>query len=171
MLLLAKQSLDEAPYKLSRAVAKLASITFSHLSALLLIDKPWFLTEGKDLPLCSSYFLLGVSQLSGHNHHQLHAIHHEQEQQEHRFERVVFFQEREWNGRWKYKWRAKRAPHHATAWPGLDRATMWCGGMVGPPWGVPGASLPHFRHKNLKTIFWNFSRNFIFEDFQQLTND
>jgi hypothetical protein len=46
-LLLAKQSLDEAPYKLSGAIAKLASITFSRLSALLLIDKPWFLTEGK----------------------------------------------------------------------------------------------------------------------------
>jgi hypothetical protein len=46
------------------------------LSALLLTDKPWFLTEGKDLPLCSLYFPLGVSQLSGHNHHQLHASHH-----------------------------------------------------------------------------------------------
>jgi hypothetical protein len=75
-LLLAKQSLDEAPYKLSEAIAKLASITFSCLSALLLIDKPWFLTEGKDLPLCSSYFPFGVSQLPGHNHHQLHASHH-----------------------------------------------------------------------------------------------
>jgi hypothetical protein len=38
-LLLAKQSLDEAPYKLSGAIAKLASITFSRLSALLLIDQ------------------------------------------------------------------------------------------------------------------------------------
>jgi hypothetical protein len=74
-LLLAKQSLDEAPYKLSGAIAKLASITFSHLSVLLLIDKPWFLTEGKDLLLWSSYFPLGVSQLSSHNHHQLHASH------------------------------------------------------------------------------------------------
>jgi hypothetical protein len=46
------------------------------LSALLLIDIPWFLTEGKDLPLCSSYFPLGVSRLPGHNHHQLHASHH-----------------------------------------------------------------------------------------------
>jgi hypothetical protein len=72
-LLLAKQSLDKAPYKLSEAVTKLARITFSRLSALLLIDKPWFLTKGKDLLLCSSYFPLGVSQLSGHNHHQLHA--------------------------------------------------------------------------------------------------
>jgi hypothetical protein len=68
-LLLAKQSLDEAPYKLSGAVAKLASITFGHLSALLLIDIPWFLTEGKDLLLCSSYFPLGVSQLPGHNNY------------------------------------------------------------------------------------------------------
>jgi hypothetical protein len=31
MLLLAKQSLDEVPYKLSGAVAKLASITFSRI--------------------------------------------------------------------------------------------------------------------------------------------
>jgi hypothetical protein len=31
MLLLAKQSLDEAPYKLSGAVAKLASIIFSRI--------------------------------------------------------------------------------------------------------------------------------------------
>jgi hypothetical protein len=32
MLPLAKQSLDEAPYKLSRAVAKLAGITFLSLA-------------------------------------------------------------------------------------------------------------------------------------------
>jgi hypothetical protein len=57
------------------SVIKPIRITFSRLSALLLIDKPWFLTEGKDLPLCSSYFPLGVSQLPGHNHHQLHASH------------------------------------------------------------------------------------------------
>jgi hypothetical protein len=25
------------------------------------------------------------------------------------------------------------APHHATVRPGLGRATIWCGGMVGPP--------------------------------------
>jgi hypothetical protein len=43
-LLLAKQSLDEVPYKLSEAITKLASITFGRLSALLLIDIPWFLT-------------------------------------------------------------------------------------------------------------------------------
>jgi hypothetical protein len=45
---LAKQSLDEAPYKLSKAVAKLASITFSRIGFLL----PGrlnlgFITEGK----------------------------------------------------------------------------------------------------------------------------
>jgi hypothetical protein len=38
MLLLAKQGLDEAPCKLSGAVARLASITFGRLSALFLID-------------------------------------------------------------------------------------------------------------------------------------
>jgi hypothetical protein len=46
MLLLAKQSLDEAPYKLSGAVMKLAGITFRRL-AFSWTDKPWFLTEGK----------------------------------------------------------------------------------------------------------------------------
>jgi hypothetical protein len=46
MLLLAKQSLDEVPYKLSEAVVKLAGITFRRL-AFSWTDKPWFLTEGK----------------------------------------------------------------------------------------------------------------------------
>jgi hypothetical protein len=47
MLPLAKQSLDEAPYKLSRAVAKLAGITFWSISFFPDTIKPWFLTEGK----------------------------------------------------------------------------------------------------------------------------
>jgi hypothetical protein len=59
-LLLAKQSLDEAPYKLSRAVKKLATITFGHLSALLLIDIPWFLNGGKILLLYSPHLPLGI---------------------------------------------------------------------------------------------------------------
>jgi hypothetical protein len=42
-----RQSQDEAPNKLSGAVAKLASITFSSLAFSYWIDKPWFLTEGK----------------------------------------------------------------------------------------------------------------------------
>jgi hypothetical protein len=53
---LAKQSLDEAPYKLSEAVAKLAGITSWSL-AFSWTDKPWFLTEGK---LYSSNLPLGV---------------------------------------------------------------------------------------------------------------
>jgi hypothetical protein len=55
----AKQSLDEAPYKLFGAVAKLAGITFLSLAFSYWTDKPWFLTEG-NLLLCSSYLLLGV---------------------------------------------------------------------------------------------------------------
>jgi hypothetical protein len=39
--------LDEAPYKLSRAVAKLAGITFGHLSPSYWIDYFGFITEGK----------------------------------------------------------------------------------------------------------------------------
>jgi hypothetical protein len=55
--------------------------------------------------------------------------------------------------------------------PGLGRATMWCGGMMGPH-GVSQVPLcPKFNIKILKTIFWNFSRNFIFEDFLKLTKD
>jgi hypothetical protein len=45
------------------------------LFAPLLIDKPWFLTEGKALLLCSSHLPLGVLQLTSYNHHQLHAGH------------------------------------------------------------------------------------------------
>jgi hypothetical protein len=44
---LAKQSLDEAPYKLSGAIAKLAGITFSRLAFSYWTIKPWFFTEGK----------------------------------------------------------------------------------------------------------------------------
>jgi hypothetical protein len=49
----AKQSLDEAPYKLFIAITKLASITFWSLDFSYWTDKPWFLTEG-NLLLCSS---------------------------------------------------------------------------------------------------------------------
>jgi hypothetical protein len=41
------KALDEAPYNFSRAVAKLASITFWSLAFSYWTDKPWFLTEGK----------------------------------------------------------------------------------------------------------------------------
>jgi hypothetical protein len=46
-LLLAKQSLDEAPYKLSGAIAKLADITFHCLSSSYWIDNLGYITEGK----------------------------------------------------------------------------------------------------------------------------
>jgi hypothetical protein len=44
---LAKQSLDEAPYKLSGSITKLAGITFSHLAFSYWIDNLSFVTEGK----------------------------------------------------------------------------------------------------------------------------
>jgi hypothetical protein len=44
---LAKQSLDEVPYKLSEAVAKLAGITFSRIPSSDWIDNLGFITEGK----------------------------------------------------------------------------------------------------------------------------
>jgi hypothetical protein len=69
LLLVQSKALDEAPYKLSGAVAKLASITFLSL-AFSWTDKPWFLTEEKfaaKLIIPSSW----GSQLDGdlHQHH------------------------------------------------------------------------------------------------------
>jgi hypothetical protein len=63
LLLVQSKALDEAPYKLSGAVAKLASITFLSLAFSYWTIKPWFLTEGK-LLLCSSYLPLGVPKWS-----------------------------------------------------------------------------------------------------------
>jgi hypothetical protein len=59
LLLVQSKALDEAPYILSGAISKLASITFLSLAFSYWTDKPWFLTEGK-LLLCSSYLPLGV---------------------------------------------------------------------------------------------------------------
>jgi hypothetical protein len=59
LLLVQSKALDEAPYKLSRAVAKLAGFTFLSLAFSYWTDKPWFLTKGK-LMLCLSYLPLGV---------------------------------------------------------------------------------------------------------------
>jgi hypothetical protein len=70
---LAKQSLDKAPYKLSEAIAKLASITFwSILSFSYWIDNLGFITERK----LAAIFIkpsLGVSNWSVILLHQLHA--------------------------------------------------------------------------------------------------
>jgi hypothetical protein len=62
---LAKQSLDEAPYKLSGAVAKLAGITFSRLAFSYWIDNLGFLLREK----LAAIFIkpsLGVTQLAGY---------------------------------------------------------------------------------------------------------
>ena len=58
----------------------------------------------------------------------------------------VFGRERERGGRWVSEWRARWAPHHATARPKACRATTWCGGMVGPPGQLQ--ALPHSTLKN-----------------------
>jgi hypothetical protein len=47
LLLVQSKALDEAPYKLSEAVAKLAGITFWSLPFSYWFDKSWFLTEGR----------------------------------------------------------------------------------------------------------------------------
>jgi hypothetical protein len=62
---LAKQSLDEALYKLSEAIAKLAGITFSRLAFSYWIDNLGFLLREK----LAAIFIkpsLGVSQLAGY---------------------------------------------------------------------------------------------------------
>jgi hypothetical protein len=64
-LQLAKQSLGEVPYKLSEAVAKLASITFLSLAFSYWIDNLGFLMREK----LAAIFIkpsLGVSQLAGY---------------------------------------------------------------------------------------------------------
>jgi hypothetical protein len=47
LLLVQSKALDEAPYKLSGAVAKLAGITFWSLTFSYWFNKPRFLTEGR----------------------------------------------------------------------------------------------------------------------------
>jgi hypothetical protein len=47
LLLVRSKALDEVPYKLSGADAKLAGITFLSLVFSYWIDIPWFLIEGK----------------------------------------------------------------------------------------------------------------------------
>jgi hypothetical protein len=47
LLLVQSKALDEAPYKLSSDVAKLAGITFWSLDFSYWFDKPQFLTEGR----------------------------------------------------------------------------------------------------------------------------
>jgi hypothetical protein len=47
LLLVQSKALDEAPYKLSGAVVKLAGITFWSLASSYWFDKPQFLTEGR----------------------------------------------------------------------------------------------------------------------------
>jgi hypothetical protein len=90
----------------------------------------------------------------------------EEEQQEHGFELWcgdILGERVKWG--WRGKWRAKGGPSpcHGAAktWP-RHHVVRWHGGS---PWGVPGASLPNFWHKNLKRIFQNFSRNFYFRGF------
>jgi hypothetical protein len=59
LLLVQSKALDEAPNKLSGAVAKLADITFSSLAFSYWIDKPWFLTKGKTCYCAHHTFPLG----------------------------------------------------------------------------------------------------------------
>jgi hypothetical protein len=60
-------------------------------------------------------------------------------------------------------------PCHGAGSLGPCHLVVWWHG--GSPWVVPGASLPHFRRKNLIKVFWIFSRNFISRGFQKLIND
>jgi hypothetical protein len=64
LLLVQSKALDEAPYKLSGAVAKPADITFWSL-AFFWTNKPWFLIEGKFVTLLIIPSSWG-SQLGGH---------------------------------------------------------------------------------------------------------
>jgi hypothetical protein len=65
LLLVQSKALDEAPYKLSGAVAKLAYITFRRLAFSYWFDKPRFLTEEKFVVVLIIPSSWG-SQLGGH---------------------------------------------------------------------------------------------------------
>jgi hypothetical protein len=69
LLLVQSKALDEAPYKLSGAVAKLAGITFWSLAFSYWFDKPRFLTKGR---LATVLIILSSwsSQLGGYLPHQ-----------------------------------------------------------------------------------------------------
>jgi hypothetical protein len=69
---LGKPSLDEAPYKLSGAIVKLAGITFSRLPFSYWIDNLGFITEGKLVAIFIKPSL-GVSNWPVILLHQLHA--------------------------------------------------------------------------------------------------
>jgi len=62
-------------------------------------------------------------------------------------------------------------PHHATARPGggpRHHMVWWHGGS---PWVAPGASLPHFKHKNLIKFFGIFRETLFSGNSQNLIND
>jgi hypothetical protein len=65
LLLVQSKALDEAPYKLSGAVAKLAGITFWSSAFSYCFNKPRFLTEGKLATVLIIPFSWG-SQLGGY---------------------------------------------------------------------------------------------------------
>jgi hypothetical protein len=65
LLLVQSKALDKALYKLSRAIMKLAGITFSSLAFSYWFDKPWFLTEGRLATVLIIPFSWG-SQLGGY---------------------------------------------------------------------------------------------------------
>jgi hypothetical protein len=80
---------------------------------------------------------------------------------------VEIFRVREWSGGWRGKWRA-RGPHTMPR-RGLALAAPPCGVVAWwVPLGCPRCLSAPFLHKILKRTFWNFLRNFIFEDFSKI---
>jgi hypothetical protein len=59
LLLVQSKALDEAPYKLSGAIVKLAGITFWSLAFSYWFDKPWFHNWEKTCCCAHHTFLLG----------------------------------------------------------------------------------------------------------------
>jgi hypothetical protein len=70
LLLVQSKALDEAPYKLSGVVAKLASINLLKFGFLLLVRLNLGFTTKGNLLLCSSYLPLGVPNWVPTTHHQ-----------------------------------------------------------------------------------------------------
>jgi hypothetical protein len=70
LLLVQSKALDEVPYKLCGAIAKLASINLLKFSFLLLVRLNLGFTTEENLLLCSSYLPLGVPNWVPNMHYQ-----------------------------------------------------------------------------------------------------
>jgi hypothetical protein len=84
---------------------------------------------------------------------------------------VEIFRERERSEDEEISERPRAPPHHAMARPGLGRAPLWWGGMVGPPEVSQVPLCPIFGRNFFKKISRIFRETLFLRIFQKLTRD